>query len=105
LSDAQLEVFFRAASTQDRDNTALKFINDALDGGQRLDEFFAMRSAGGDVSERVSVELKVKRLSPRVFSITFGFHGPLVGDGGEWRVVFASNGRVLKCEPRTFWIH
>ncbi|MBL0128032.1 MAG: hypothetical protein IPP83_11385 [Flavobacteriales bacterium] len=53
----------------------------------------------------MTVELKVERLAPRTFRITFGMHGAGVGDGGVWLAVFTAKGAVQRLVAEGFWIH
>jgi hypothetical protein len=105
LSDARLLAFFRAAAAEDYCPQAIRMINRDLDKGESLDTFVGhfgqLRAAQGGMD----LELKVKRVSPRVFTITYGLHGALVGDGGKWRVSYSAGAKVLRIEQVGFWIH
>lgn len=74
---------------------------DDLDKGRTLDELF--RQENEPLPDSLTPEPKVKRLSPRVFRITLGFHGGLVGDGGTWRAVYTASGKLLRVEGELFW--
>lgn len=103
LSDARLLSFFRAARTKLRP-VSIKIINRELDKGKSLDTFFA--ELGNVPAERSGLEaqLKVKRITPRVYTIVYGLVGGHVGDGGEWRVVFSAGDKVLRISEGSSWI-
>lgn len=99
LSDARLMAFWKEAAAQPFPGAPGRMLKQ-LGRGQSIDEIFAMHARGS-----ISIELKVEHMSSRVFLITFGHHGPQVGDGGVWRVVFSGGAKVVRCQEQGFWIH
>jgi len=99
LSDARFMAFLHTAAARGFPSAPGVMLKQ-LGRGHSIDEIFAMHARGS-----ISIELKVERISPRVFRITFGHHGPQVGSGGVWRVVYSGSNKVLRCEEQGFWIH
>jgi hypothetical protein len=102
LSDARLIAFFRAAAKEPHPH-APAIIVKVVEQGIPLDRHFAELGSRGRA--HLWPELKVVRESARVFTITFGYHGGLVGDGGVWRVTYTAGGKVQRLEQQGFWIH
>lgn len=98
LSDAQLLAFLAAETAS---TTAHTIAREELRKGIGLDAFFKEYDAPG--SSELHIRLQVVRLGPRTFRITFGFEGPYVGDGCEWRVVFTARGAVQRMEEGVSW--
>ena len=51
----------------------------------------------------MAIELEVKKVGPKKFRITFGFHGAHEGDGGVWNVTYDAKGELTMCEADGFW--
>lgn len=98
LPAPQLTAFLRAAAAEGQ-VAAPRLLLEDLDAGHGLDEL--LRPANEEIA--MELELKVKRLAPRTYRITMGYHGAFVGDGGTWRVVFTANGAVQWLEAEEFW--
>lgn len=75
----------------------------ALGRGETLEGYFRARTNKDWGS--INTELIIERLSPRVFRITFGDHGPDFGSGGVYRVTFTGRGVVQRLVMEGFWIH
>jgi len=102
LSDAQLLAFLRAAE-EDGIRAPRIFLYPLRGRAVDLDADFAHYDRPAS-DGRMHVVLQVQPLSPRVFRITFGFHGE-VGDGGVWRVVFTAGGAMQRIQQEGFWRH
>ncbi len=94
----QLLAFLRAAAAEGA-IAEPRLLLENLEAGHTLDEL--MRPTKEE--DALELELKVKRLAPRTFRVTLGYHGALVGDGGTWRVVFTAKGAVQRLEAEVYW--
>ncbi len=101
LGHPRLMAFFQAVAASHHPFPAEMLLAD-LRRGTPLEVYFRKRaknSIGG-----LTTELKVVSLSPRVFRITFGDHGPGYGSGNVWRVTFTPGVRVSHLHEEGFWI-
>lgn len=102
MGPERLLAFFKRLRAKGSDVLAVTIVKEHLATGRTLDEFFAHF---GDPERYVlRPALTVRRLSKRVFLIDFGIHGNMVGDGGEWRVVYSARGRILRMRQLTMWV-
>lgn len=104
LSEEQLVAFLHAANEQGQTHS-VEMSCRALELGRTLDDLFTESVRDNRRNSGLTTALKVKRLAPDTYDITFGHHGPTIGDGGSWKVVYAKNGQVKELEKETFWIH
>jgi hypothetical protein len=83
------------------DVLAVKLVNDQLDSRESLDEIFYTDKEEG-------FQLTAEQQPDGSFRIDFGSlwagDGDVVGDGGEWKVVFDENGGVPSVNCVESWI-
>ncbi len=103
LSDARLLAFFRAAAAEMYVPYAIKVIIRDLDKGETLDVCMGHYGPLGDKQPHRYLTFGVEQISPRVYSITFGFEGGETGDGAQWRVRYSAGAKVLHVEQVGFW--
>ncbi|MBK7383066.1 MAG: hypothetical protein IPI81_06975 [Flavobacteriales bacterium] len=101
LSDAQLIAFFREAAWEDGTHAPGNLCDD-LDKGRTLDAIFERYDPDREGGS-LAIELEVKKVGPKKFRITFGFHGAHEGDGGVWNVTYDAKGELTMCEADGFW--
>lgn len=99
LTAADLIAFLRAAAAEGQ-VAAPRLLLEDLEAGHELDELLRPSKE----EDAVELELMVKRLAPRTFRITLGYHGAMVGDGGTWLVEFTAKGAVQRLEAEGFWL-
>ena len=102
LSEVQLLAFFTAEHPDPP--YAMRLVQQHLSTGSDLDTYFREHD---DTDEQVPLEVvfTVHRRSPRSYTITYGYNGADVGDGGEWTVVYTAKGAVRRMELLLAWIH
>jgi hypothetical protein len=96
LGDERLIAFLRGC--KEHGLLACKMINKELEGGKSLDAIFY-------TGDRFGYCLEVKKTRSNEFIVSFGCRAdPEAGDGGEWTVFFASDGKIQIIESVEFWI-
>jgi hypothetical protein len=96
LGPERLLVFLQALRSQSG-SLAVQLVNEELDKGANLEELLSHAKHG--------YQLDVRVLASRLFLIRFGCSpGPMVGDGGEWRVEFDDKGAVIACDCLSEWV-
>ena len=82
---------------------ACGLINAQLNQGESLEEIFRRDSSQGFPS---GYYLSAEQVEEDDFLITFGYcAGGAAGDGGEWRIKFASDDSVQHCTKESEHIH
>ncbi len=96
LGSERFVSFLRAVRAED-DCGAVKFLNDELDRGNKLEDEFLTGDTFG-------YSLTVEQTGADQFLIAFGCQADfMLGDGGEWNVRFDPDGSVASFESISCW--
>lgn len=89
---------FLSAVREDTDCYAVRLASEAIEQGETIEELFLN-------DEEFGFSLGVRPLSIDRFMIELGCQpGPMVGDGGEWEVVYRPDGAIDSVTLGEFWI-
>ena len=96
LGDERLIAFLRGCEGDEL--LACRLILADLEGGKSLDAIFY-------TGDRFGYCLEVKNTGSNEFIVSFGCRAGLeAGDGGEWTVSYAPNGKIQTIESGECWI-